>query len=113
MRRKHVAVGRAVLQFDFTGKSGKQWKLRVEDKRTAAIVKRYAEIPGHELFNTSTTANSRAPSIPLPAILTAVIFTFKRCRSLSTAPPPHKVPRGVATDSIRGDSSGVTLWQAR
>ncbi|WP_271587389.1 DNA topoisomerase IB [Bradyrhizobium sp. CCBAU 53415] len=50
MRRKHVAVGRGVLRFDFTGKSGKQWKLRVEDKRIAAIVKRCAEIPGHELF---------------------------------------------------------------
>src|SRR6201996_208489 len=50
MRRKHVAVGRGVLRFDFTGKSGKQWKLRVEDKRIAAIVKRCVEIPGHELF---------------------------------------------------------------
>jgi DNA topoisomerase-1 len=50
MRRKHVAVGRGVLRFDFTGKSGKQWKLRIEDKRIAAIVKRCAEIPGHELF---------------------------------------------------------------
>jgi len=50
MRRKHVAVGRGVLRFDFTGKSGKQWKLRVEDRRIAAIVKRCAEIPGHELF---------------------------------------------------------------
>jgi DNA topoisomerase I len=49
IRRKHVAVGRGVLRFA-TGKSGKQWKLRVEDKRIAAIVKRCAEIPGHELF---------------------------------------------------------------
>jgi DNA topoisomerase I-like protein len=50
MRRKHVAVARSVLRFDFTGKSGKQWKLRVENKRIAAIVKRCAEMPGHELF---------------------------------------------------------------
>jgi DNA topoisomerase I len=50
MRRKHVAIGRGVLRFDFTGKSGKQWRLQVEDKRIAAIVKRCAEIPGHELF---------------------------------------------------------------
>jgi hypothetical protein len=50
MRRKHVALGRGVLRFDFTGKSGKQWKLRIEDKRIAAIVKRCAEIPRHELF---------------------------------------------------------------
>jgi DNA topoisomerase-1 len=50
MRRKHVAIGRDVLRFDFTGKSGKQWKLQVDDRRIAAIVKRCAEIPGHELF---------------------------------------------------------------
>ena len=50
MRRKHVAIGRGVLRFEFTGKSGKQWKLQVENKRIAAIVKRCAEIPGHELF---------------------------------------------------------------
>lgn len=50
MRRKHVEIGRWLLRFDFTGKSGKQWRLHVEDKRIAAIVKRCAEIPGHELF---------------------------------------------------------------
>jgi DNA topoisomerase-1 len=50
MRRKHVAIGRGVLRFEFTGKSGKQWRLKVEDKRIAAIVRRCAEIPGHELF---------------------------------------------------------------
>ena len=50
MRRRHIAIGRGILRFDFTGKSGKQWKLQVEDKRIAAIVKRCAEIPGHELF---------------------------------------------------------------
>src|SRR5262245_10116742 len=32
MRRKHVSIGRGVLRFDFTGKSGKQWKLQVEDR---------------------------------------------------------------------------------
>jgi DNA topoisomerase-1 len=64
MRRKHVAVGRGGLRFDFTGKSGKQWKLQVQDKRIAAIVKRCAEIPGHELFKyldndgTSSTVDS-------------------------------------------------------
>ncbi|WLB59236.1 hypothetical protein [Bradyrhizobium japonicum] len=38
------------MRFEFTGKSGKKWKLRVEDKRIASIVKRCADIPGHELF---------------------------------------------------------------
>jgi DNA topoisomerase I len=50
MRRKHVDIKRGTLRFEFTGKSGKQWKLKVEDKRIVAITKRCAEIPGHELF---------------------------------------------------------------
>lgn len=50
MRRRHVDVKGATLRFEFTGKSGKQWKLKVEDKRIASVVKRCADIPGHELF---------------------------------------------------------------
>src|SRR6202012_3277050 len=50
MRRKHIAIQNDKLRFEFTGKSGKQWKLQVEDKRIAAIARRCAEIPGHELF---------------------------------------------------------------
>ncbi len=50
MRRKHVDIKGDTLRFDFTGKSGKQWKLQVQDKRIVAIVKRCADIPGHELF---------------------------------------------------------------
>src|SRR5581483_2019206 len=50
MRRRHVTVQGATLRFEFTGKSGKQWKLAVADKRIASVVKRCAEIPGHELF---------------------------------------------------------------
>jgi DNA topoisomerase IB len=30
MRRKHVRIGRELLRFDFTGKSGKQWNLKVQ-----------------------------------------------------------------------------------
>ena len=50
MRRKHVEIKGGRLRFEFTGKSGKQWKLQVQDKRIVAIVKSCAEIPGHELF---------------------------------------------------------------
>ncbi|MBW7962725.1 DNA topoisomerase IB [Bradyrhizobium sp. BR 10261] len=50
MRRRHVAVKGSTLKFEFTGKSGKQWKLSVEDRRIAAIVKHCADLPGHELF---------------------------------------------------------------
>ena len=50
MRRKHVEIKGSTLRFEFTGKSGKQWKLQVQDRRIVAIVKRCADIPGHELF---------------------------------------------------------------
>src|SRR6202012_3967887 len=36
--------------FSFTGKSGKQWNLAVANKRIASIVRRWADIAGHELF---------------------------------------------------------------
>ena len=50
MRRRHVAIKGGTLRFEFTGKSGRQWKLAIQDRRIAAVVKRCAEIPGHELF---------------------------------------------------------------
>lgn len=50
MRRKHVDIKGGTLRFEFTGKSGKRWELQLQDKRIVAIVKRCAEIPGHELF---------------------------------------------------------------
>src|ERR1700742_367045 len=50
MRRRHVSVKGSTLRFSFTGKSGKQWNLAVENKRIALIVRRCADISGHELF---------------------------------------------------------------
>jgi DNA topoisomerase I len=50
MRRRHVSVKGSTLRFSFTGKSGKQWNLAVENKRIASIVRRCADISGHELF---------------------------------------------------------------
>src|SRR6201996_3838486 len=50
MRRRHVSVKGSTLRFSFTGKSGKQWNLAVENKRIALIVRRCADFSGHELF---------------------------------------------------------------
>ncbi len=50
LRKKHIEIDGANLKFRFKGKSGKEWNLSMHDKRIAAIVKRCAEIPGHELF---------------------------------------------------------------
>ncbi len=50
MRRKHVKLSGDTIKFEFTGKSGKAWKLSVADRRIAKIVKQCADIPGYELF---------------------------------------------------------------
>jgi DNA topoisomerase I len=50
LRTRHVAVEGNEVRFRFTGKSGKQWSLRVRDRRTAKIIKACPELPGQELL---------------------------------------------------------------
>lgn len=50
LRRKHAAIKNGALRLEFTGKSGKRWNLQINDKRIIGVVKRCAEIPGHDLF---------------------------------------------------------------
>jgi DNA topoisomerase I len=50
LRRKHIHVSGHKIKFEFTGKSGKNWNLSVNDRRIAAIVNKCADIPGYELF---------------------------------------------------------------
>jgi len=50
LKNRHVAVGGNEVRFRFTGKSGKQWSLRVRDRRIAKIIKACQELPGQELI---------------------------------------------------------------
>jgi DNA topoisomerase I len=50
LRNRHVEVNGAELRFNFKGKSGKIWRLRVTDRRIAKIVRACQDIPGQELF---------------------------------------------------------------
>jgi DNA topoisomerase-1 len=50
LKDRHVKVEGAELRFRFKGKSGKEWNLRVKDRRIAKIVKQCQDIPGQELF---------------------------------------------------------------
>ncbi|WP_338663086.1 DNA topoisomerase IB [Pararoseomonas sp. SCSIO 73927] len=50
LRNKHVKVEGRTMRFAFKGKSGKTWKLGVEDRRIARVVKACQELPGQELF---------------------------------------------------------------
>jgi DNA topoisomerase I len=50
LKNRHVAVDGNEVRFRFTGKSGRQWSLRVRDKRIAKIIRACQELPGQELL---------------------------------------------------------------
>ena len=50
LRDRHVDVIGFQVRFNFKGKSGKQHKLKLQDRRLARIIKRLQEVPGQELF---------------------------------------------------------------
>jgi len=51
LKNRHVAVDGNEVRFRFTGKSGKQWSLRVKDRRVAKIIiKACQDLPGQELL---------------------------------------------------------------
>jgi DNA topoisomerase I len=47
---RHVLVEGAKLRFEFTGKSGKVWRLSLTDRRIARVVRECQELPGQRLF---------------------------------------------------------------
>jgi DNA topoisomerase-1 len=50
LRRRHVEITGQRLQFQFKGKSGKQWRLQLADRRIANILKTLQDMPGQHLF---------------------------------------------------------------
>ena len=47
---KHVDIAGGALHFEFNGKSGKTWRLDLQDRRVARIVKSCQDLPGQHLF---------------------------------------------------------------
>ncbi|HEY8614020.1 MAG TPA: DNA topoisomerase IB [Roseomonas sp.] len=50
LRNRHVSVKGESMRFAFKGKSGKTWKLGLQDRRVAKVVRECQELPGQELF---------------------------------------------------------------
>jgi len=50
LRHKHVDVSGHTIRFRFKGKSGKEWNLKLTDRRIARVVRACADIDGQELF---------------------------------------------------------------
>ena len=58
LKNRHVSVNGNEVRFRFTGKSGKQWSLRIRDRRIAKIIKACQELPGQELLQYVDEAGS-------------------------------------------------------
>lgn len=50
LKNRHVSLDGSEVRFRFTGKSDKQWSLRVKDRRVAKIIRACQELPGQELL---------------------------------------------------------------
>jgi len=50
LRNKHVRVAGSELRFLFKGKSGKTWRLSINNRRVAKIIRTCQELPGQNLF---------------------------------------------------------------
>jgi DNA topoisomerase-1 len=50
LRDPHVKIDGSAIRFQFLGKSGKTWRLKVNDRRVAKIVRACQELPGQQLF---------------------------------------------------------------
>ena len=50
LRSRHVEVDGSKLRFAFKGKSGKEWNLKLVDRRMARILKDILDLPGQHLF---------------------------------------------------------------
>jgi DNA topoisomerase-1 len=50
LRDPHVKIEGSAIRFQFLGKSGKTWRLQVNNRRVAKIVRACQELPGQQLF---------------------------------------------------------------
>jgi DNA topoisomerase-1 len=50
LKNRHVDIDGSEVRFHFTGKGGKQWAVKVRDRRVAKVIKACQELPGQELL---------------------------------------------------------------
>ncbi|HET6389780.1 DNA topoisomerase IB [Hyphomicrobium sp.] len=50
LKDRHVTFSSSQAKFRFRGKTGKEWRVAVHDRRIARIVKRCQDLPGQHLF---------------------------------------------------------------
>jgi DNA topoisomerase I len=50
LRSRHVDLNGGTVRFSFKGKSGREWQIKLSDRRIAATVGKLEELPGQHLF---------------------------------------------------------------
>ncbi|MBP0437892.1 DNA topoisomerase IB [Tianweitania sediminis] len=50
LRDRHVKIDGTKMRFSFKGKSGKEWNLRLVDRRMAKLIRSTQDLPGQSLF---------------------------------------------------------------
>ena len=50
LRARHVDINGQLINFEFRGKGGKPWKVRLADPRLARVIRSCQDLPGQELF---------------------------------------------------------------
>jgi DNA topoisomerase-1 len=50
LRNRHVEVGGSAVRFAFPGKSGREWRVRIDDRRVATVIRACQDLPGQHLF---------------------------------------------------------------
>lgn len=61
LKSRHVEVEGAKLRFAFKGKSGKEWRIKLVDRRMARILRSIQELPGQHLFQYIDDEGERRP----------------------------------------------------
>lgn len=61
LRDRHVLIDESALRFEFKGKSGRVWRLKLKDRRAARIVKSCQDLPGQHLFQFVDAEGNRRP----------------------------------------------------
>ena len=61
LRDRHVDITGSSLRFSFKGKSGREWKLKLVDRRIARVVRGAQDIPGQKLFQYLDEDGQRHP----------------------------------------------------
>jgi DNA topoisomerase-1 len=59
LRQKHAELNGSELRLNFKGKSGKEWRLELRDRRVVRVIRSAQELPGQQLFQYQDSDGNR------------------------------------------------------